>query len=113
MSDTRQIRPRGPWVLARLIKADEWSAGGVYLLDGNTEQRLGHCRAQVLAVGEGMRMKRDRLAPQEVKPGDVIIHRGFLSEANRPFELDERDLFLIHMKDIDAVDESGDTRVGS
>lgn len=109
----RRVVPRGPWVLARRLEADERSAGGIYKPQGNQEERLGHARAEVLATGPGMRGKRDRLIPMSVTPGQVVIFRGFLSEANRPFELDDRGLFLIHMKDIEAVDERGSTRVGS
>lgn len=105
MTDIGKVKPRGPWVLIRRLDDPEKSDGGVYLPQGNTMQRLGHCRGAVIAAGRGEHRKK-HFVEMPVSPGDVVVFRGFISEVNRPIELDHS-LCLVHMKDIDLIDDSG------
>lgn len=103
------LRPMGPWVLVKVEPFDEKSKGGVYLPDGNAEERGGYRTAKVLAVGpgfynEGRKAMKAKYAPLDLKVGDRVAFRGFLHDVNKHHQgLDTPDKSLIHANDIVGV----------
>jgi co-chaperonin GroES (HSP10) len=58
---------------------------GIYVPDGNLLERLGHVVAKVLSAGKGYYQrvgKREVFVPNEVSPGDRVVFRGHLKNAN-------------------------------
>ena len=102
----------------------------IYRPDGFASQRVGNARAEVLAVSTGLHRvqvwtgegwknedlhqrsdrhkntmgleRREVWEPMdpEVRPGAVIVYRGYLTHANPVQSLHEKDLFLIHVDSI-------------
>lgn len=107
--DPTKFKATGPWVLVRADKPDSRTPGGLYLPDGNMPQRLGHLTGTVLSVGpgefaKGKEARKYKYIPHDLKVGDKVMFRGFLKEANQPF--DDKDLCLIHINDVVGVAEA-------
>lgn len=100
------LRPMGPWVLVRVEPFTEKTKGGVYLPDGNAEERMGYRTAKVLAVGpgffnEGRKAEKEKYEPLDLEVGDRVAFRGFLHDVNKHHQaLDDPDKSLIHANDI-------------
>lgn len=102
------IHPIGPWVLVKVHPPSrEWR--GLYLPEGNIEERIGHQIGEVLAVGQGyrstdkeLRKSGKKYQDHGISKGDTVIFRGFLKDANRPNQLD-RERCLLHAQDILGV----------
>jgi co-chaperonin GroES (HSP10) len=90
------IRARGPWVLIKADPPPTMSKGGLYLPEGNLEERLGHLTGTVLSAGNE--------AADSVSIGDKVLFRGYLKDANHPAQLDDN-RSLINVKDIVGVIE--------
>jgi co-chaperonin GroES (HSP10) len=94
------MRPVGAWVLLKVDKPVEKTPGGIYMPAGNMVERLGHATATVLAVGSGKwDAKKKKRIESGLKPGDRVVFRGYLQEAQRPQVFDD-DLCLIHQDDV-------------
>ena len=80
--------------------------------DGNLVERLGYASGTVVRRGEGFPTKGKRAiakySPIGVEPGERVVFRGFLQEANRPGGVIDREHCLIHAQDILGVLEEGD-----
>lgn len=94
-----KIHAVGPWVLIRVTPRQEVSSGGIYLPEGNLQERLSHSRGTVLSVGKGKISKKGIRITTGVEVGDKVVFRGYLKEANRVYRFDDRRCF-IHMDDI-------------
>lgn len=94
----------GPWVLVTPDPPPEESKGGIYLPQGNVEERFGYATAVVGAVGPGIEkyVKGKGMVHEHsgLVPGDRVFFRGFLKDANTvdPFEVDD-DQCLLHQQD--------------
>lgn len=89
--DAAKIRARGPWVLVKLDSVATMSPGGLYLPEGNLQERLGHHTGVILSAGK---------ETEPLRAGDRVMFRGYLKEANRPCGELDRDYSLIHIRDI-------------
>lgn len=116
------VRALGPWVLLRRQAPEHewWSieglTDGLYHADGTGGQRVTFGRGVVVSVGRGYYSKPDEKTGKVrlVQPdsalveGAVAVYRGYLEKALQPFELDDPDLFFVHMDSIDGVEDDGD-----
>ena len=66
------LRPMYDNIIVKPIKAEEKTAGGIYLNNADAAQQ--YAEAEVIAVGEGYRVDGDVVA-LKVKPGDTILYR--------------------------------------
>jgi co-chaperonin GroES (HSP10) len=85
--DVTKVKASGPWVLVRVEALPKVTKGGLYLPDGNLFERLGHVSAVVVSAGKGCWEKipgksREVFVPMEVKPGDRVVFRVHLQDAN-------------------------------
>jgi len=117
MLDVNKIKPLGPWILVKTDPAPTQSSGGIYLPDGNLQERLGHVKATILRTGPGKlatgrAAQRRKYEPHDLKPGDRVVFRGFLKESNRPNGIMDPMHSLIHIDDVlGLLDESEEARV--
>lgn len=101
--DITKLKAVGPWVLVKVHPRQEKTEGGIYLPQGNYEERVGHAKGTVISTGKGKRTEKGVRLSTGVEVGEVILFRGFLSEANQP-DVD-MEHSLIHMDDIIGVVE--------
>ncbi len=105
--DPSKVRARGAWVLVKPDPPKKMS-GSLYLPQGNLMERLGHNTAMVVSVGEGYYEpddKKKKLIQIGVKPGERVVFRGHLQEANKVGK--ERDHCFIHAKDLVGIIPEG------
>jgi co-chaperonin GroES (HSP10) len=99
----REIQAIGPWVLVDPTPFLKKTKGGIYRPDGNMEDRLGYAEGIVDSVGKGKYIdtkKKGRVFEHPgVAPGDRVIFRGFLKEANQPVPFED-DRCFIHQDDL-------------
>jgi len=99
----RTIRPLRDYILLRRTKADNTSAGGLFIPD-NAKRKSGW--GEVLAVGPGLPLKDSaghRPIDPALKPGAVVRFRDIAG-----FEIDlddEEGLVMIHEDDLEGVRE--------
>lgn len=106
--DITKVKARGPWVLVKPEAPKNITKGGIYLPDGNLFERLGHIVGTVISVGKGYWEKpvgktKEVFIHSEVKPGDRVVFRGHLQDANRV----GRDHCLMHIRDLIGTLEDG------
>ena len=58
--DVEKLKPIGPWVLVKVDPPERKTEGGLYLQEGNLEERKGSATGTVLAAGAGKDMKKGR-----------------------------------------------------
>jgi co-chaperonin GroES (HSP10) len=101
--DVSKIRAIGGWALLRVKLPPEKSKGGLFIPQGNLEERLGHATAVVLSVGDGYYDKKNRPVRPEFSVGDEIMFRGYMQELQRPGGFLDREHCFIRIEDIELV----------
>ena len=91
------IKPLGNRVIVERLEAETKSAGGIIIPDTAKEQPQS---GKVIAVGPGMRDKKDKLIPLDVKKGDKILFAKF---GGTDVTLDGKDYMILKEDDILAV----------
>lgn len=114
MIDPTRVRAFGPWVLVKVDRPPEKSKGGVYLPQGNYEERTGFRTGIAVSVGQGYfnkksetgRIPKTKYTPLGISTGDRIHFRGMLHDVNKYHQqLDGLDHSMIHADDILGVTE--------
>lgn len=101
------VKANGPWILVKPEPVRKKTDSGLYLPDGNLMERLGHIVGEVVSAGKGYYEKvkgKERFVRCEVSPGDRVVFRGHLKEANR---VGNDGLCFLHLKDLIGVLEDG------
>ena len=93
------LRPIGDRVIAKSLDSIEKTSGGIYLPDSAKEKPI---EAQVVAVGEGIRLADGTLAPIDVKIGDKIIYAKY---AGSEVKVDGEEYVILRAEDIFGVIE--------
>jgi len=104
--DESTIKANGPWILVR-PEPPKKKHGVLYIPDGNLMERLGHIVGHVVSAGKGYWEKvklKEVFVHCEVKPGDRVVFRGHLKEANR---VGHEGLCFLHIKDLIGTIEEG------
>ncbi len=116
--DVSKLRPHGPWILVKMDPPPEKSLGGLYLPQGNLDERLGNATGVVLSLGQGSLLSEKarkrtgrKYDPIDLDPGMRIAFRGYIQEANQVGGLLDREHSLIHVDDVIGEVLEGD-RVG-
>ena len=94
-----QLRPVGDRVLVKPDKAEEKTAGGLYISSGAQEKPQ---RGTVVAVGAGKLDDDGDRIPMDVKVGDVVIYGKYGGNEDK---VDGEDYLLMRDSDIYAVVE--------
>ncbi len=94
-----KLRPLGDRVLVKPDKAEEKTAGGLYISSGAQEKPQ---RGEVVAVGAGKLDDNGERIPMDVKVGDVVIYGKY---GGNEVKVDGEDYLLMRDSDIYAVVE--------
>jgi co-chaperonin GroES (HSP10) len=103
MVDVSKIRAVGGWTLLKVHPPEEKTKGGLFIPQGNLEERLGHATADVLSIGKGYFDEKGRLVRPGFSEGDTIMFRGYMQELQRPGGFLDREHCFIRIEDIDLV----------
>jgi len=108
MVDATKVRARGPWVLIKPEEVKNVTKGGLYLPEGNLLERLGHLVGTVVSASLGYWEKpegktKEVFIHNEIKPGDRVVFRGHLQDANRV----GGDHCFMHIRDLIGILEGG------
>jgi co-chaperonin GroES (HSP10) len=110
--DAAKVKPMGPWILVKVSKMSDTLKSGLYVPDGNAMDRLGHAEGVVLEVGQGLlntsKNAKTKYTPHDLSPGDRVVFRGHLQNANKVNQLDDEHC-LLHVTDIVGVLGEGET----
>lgn len=104
----KKLRPLGPWVVLTPDEPPRRTAEGLYLPDGNADERFGQATGVVNAVGPGIEkyVKGKGIIHEHsgLEVGERVMFRGFLQDANKigGFDLDDNQ-FLLHQQDVLGV----------
>lgn len=74
------IKPMYDNIVIKPIKADEKTAGGIYIANNTTLQ--AHEEGEVVAIGEGYRVNGE-LVPLRVNVGDTVLYRKGVEVATK------------------------------
>ena len=94
------FRPLHDRVVVRRVKAEEKTAGGIFIPDTAQEKPM---EGEVVAVGPGARNEAGQLVPTELKPGDRIL---FGKWSGTDIKLDGDELIVMKESDVMGVLET-------
>jgi co-chaperonin GroES (HSP10) len=105
------IQAFGPWILVKVDPTPEKSDGGVYLPQGNLEERTGYRTGVAVSVGQGFfnksvrgRVPKTKFSPSGVEVGDRIRFRGVIHDVNRYHQgIEGLGHCLVHAQDVEGV----------
>jgi len=92
-----KIRPLGDKVVVKVSEEEEKTAGGIILPD---TARKKPQEGEVLAIGPGKLLDDGKLAPMNVKVGDIVI---FAKYGGTEITVDDEELVILDEDSIYAV----------
>ena len=92
-----KIRPLGDKVVVKVSEEEEKTAGGIILPD---TARKKPQEGKVLAIGPGKLLDDGKLAPMNVKVGDIVI---FAKYGGTEITVDDEELVILDEDSIYAV----------
>ena len=92
-----KFRPLHDRVVVRRIDAEQKSAGGIIIPDTAQEKPQ---QGEVIAVGPGARDETGKIAPLDVKVGDIVL---FGKWSGTEVKIDGQDLLIMKESDIMGV----------
>lgn len=93
-----KLKPLFDRVVVKELKAEEKTAGGIYLPPSAQEKP---CMAKIIAVGEG-EIINGAIVPMKVKVGDTIL---FAKYAGSDFKIEGEEFIVLKQTDILAIVE--------
>lgn len=93
------LKPLGDRIIAKAVSAEEKTAGGILLPDTAKEKPL---EAEIVAVGPGTQLESGKLAPMDVKVGDIIIYGKY---AGTEVKVSGEDYVILRQEDVLAIIE--------
>ena len=110
--DFSKIRAVGAHVFVEILKPDDPDSiatlmEGWYYGDGKGIQKVGFARAKIISIGSGYWESSEESSTGKqrfvepdplLKPGSIVIYRGYLGEAAKPHPLYGDDYAFLHMK---------------
>ena len=105
--DADKVKAHGPWLLVKPEPVRKETSSGLYLPDGNLYERLGHVVARVISAGKGYYERtngKEKFIRCEVSPGDRVVFRGHLKDANK---VGRDGHCFLHLRDLIGVLEEG------
>ncbi|MBI1757092.1 MAG: co-chaperone GroES [Fimbriimonas ginsengisoli] len=92
-----KLQPLHDRIIVEAAAKEEKSAGGIILPDTAQEKPQ---KGQVLAVGPGKRLDSGKLAPVDVKTGDVVLYGKY---SGTEVTVDGKDYVILRAEDVLAV----------
>lgn len=92
-----KIKPLHDRIVVEAATKESKSAGGILLPDGAQEKPL---RGTVLAVGGGKRLDSGKIAPVDVKAGDVVLYGKY---GGTEVTVDGKDYVILRAEDVLAL----------
>lgn len=112
MVDPSQVKAFGEHVFVKVEDPPEKTDGGIYLPQGNLEERTGYAIGKVLSVGQGkfnqgkVAVHQGKFTPHDIKVGDRVMFRGYLHGVVRYHQpIDGLHHSLIHIDWVEGVIE--------
>lgn len=99
-----KINPLHDRIVVEAAAKEETTASGIILPDTAQEKPL---RGTVLAVGPGKMLDSGKLAPMEVKVGDVVLYGKY---SGTEVTVDGKDYVILRSDDVLAVLEGATTK---
>ncbi len=94
-----KIKPLHDRVLVRRQEQEEKTAGGIIIPDTAKEKPM---KAEILAIGDGLRDDAGKLVPLAVKVGDMVL---FSKWAGTEVKVEGEELLIMKESDIIAIIE--------
>ncbi len=91
------LKPLGDRIIAKALKAEEMTAGGIVLPDSAKEKPQ---EAEVIAVGPGSQLDSGKKAPMDVKVGDKVIYGKY---AGTEVKIGVEDYIILRQEDVLAI----------
>ena len=91
-----KLRPLQDWVVIRPSKAEETTAGGLFIPDTAKEKPM---QGEVVAVGPG-RFDEGKRVPMELKVGDKVLYGKY---SGTEVTIDNEQLLILREADVLAV----------
>lgn len=92
-----KLQPLHDRIIVEAAPKEEKSSGGILLPDTAQEKPL---RGKVLAVGPGKRLDNGKLAPVDVKTGDVVLYAKY---GGTEVTVEGKDYVILRADDVLAV----------
>ena len=96
---TKAITPLQDRLVVRLVSNERITAGGL-IIPETASMAAGYLKAEVLAVGNGLKSKKGNLRPLDVKIGDQVL---FSEYAGAKIQFNSEDLQIIHESDVMGI----------
>jgi chaperonin GroES len=100
------IKPLHDRVLVKRVEEEQRSAGGIIIPDTAKEKPT---RGEIVAVGNGARDENGKIAPLDVKKGDLVL---FAKWGGTEIKVDGEDLLIMKESDILAIVEDPKAKKG-
>ena len=97
------LKPLGDRIIAKATSAVEMTKGGIVLPDTAREKPR---EAETIAVGPGKLLDSGKLAPMDVKAGDIVV---FTKYGGTEIKLGDQEYVILRQEDILAVLEKSAT----
>jgi chaperonin GroES len=96
-----KFRPLYDRVLIKRVNAEQKTSSGLIIPDSAKEKPL---EAEVVAVGDGARVKDGETRPMSLKVGDIVLFGKYTGDE---VKLDGEEHIILREKDVLAVVERG------
>lgn len=96
---SKAITPLQDRLVVRLVNNERITAGGLIIPD-SASIATGYLKAEVLAVGSGLKNKKGMLRPLDVKVGDRVL---FAEYSGTKIQFNSEDLQIIHESDVMGI----------
>jgi chaperonin GroES len=97
---SKAITPLMDRLVVRVINSERLTAGGLLIIPDTALMATGYLKAEVLAVGTGIKSKRGYMKPLDVKIGDKVL---FAEYAGTKVQFNSEDLHIIHESDVMGI----------
>ena len=96
---SKAITPLLDRLVVRVVNSERITAGGL-IIPETALLATGYLKAEVLAIGTGIKSKKGYLKPLDVKVGDMVL---FAEYAGTRVQFNSEDLHIIHESDVMGI----------
>lgn len=93
------LKPLGDRIIAKAVKAEEKTAGGIVLPDSAKEKPQ---EAEIVAVGPGIQLDSGKKAPMDVEVGQNVIYGKY---AGTEVKIGNDEYIILRQDDVLAIVE--------
>ena len=99
MDYSKAVTPLLDRLVVKVLNTEKITAGGI-IIPETASMATGHLKAEVLAVGTGIKSKKGYLKPLDVQVGDHVL---FSEHARTKVQFNSEDLHIIHESDVMGI----------